>query len=80
MSNTITKSVDYPECKCEDASCPTCIKVYTDTKLQEMATIFANMGTGNTKAEYDEAYAKERMIIQLIAAKNPALGELLGAI
>ena len=45
-----------------------------------MATIFANMGTGNTKAEYDEAYAKERMIIQLIAAKNPALGELLGAI
>ena len=33
-----------------------------------------------TKAEYDEAYAKERMIIQLIAAKNPALGELLGAI
>lgn len=80
MSNIITKSVDYPKCECEDASCPTCIKVYTDTKLQQMATIFANLGTESTKAEFDEAYATERMIIQLIAAKNPALGELLGAI
>lgn len=53
------------------------IKKYTDGKLEEMATLFANLGSTDSEEAYAEAYAKEKMLMQEIAAWNPELGQMI---
>jgi len=55
------------------------IKTKIDNHLQEMATLFANLGTDSTLEEIKEAYIQESNLIDIIEELDPVKGRSLRA-
>jgi len=55
------------------------IKSKIDNHLQEMATLFANLGTDSTLEEIKEAYIQESNLIDIIEELDPVKGRSLRA-
>ena len=47
------------------------IRIQVDELLKEMAKLFTNIGTDSTLEEIQEAYRKERELIERIAELDP---------
>lgn len=47
------------------------IRFQVDEILEEMASLFTNIGTDSTLEEIQEAYRKEKELIELIAELDP---------
>lgn len=48
-----------------------------DGKLRQCASLFANLGTDSTKEEREEAYAKEKILLEEIKEINLEKGSRL---
>jgi len=55
------------------------IRQQVDILLQEMATLFTNIGIDSTQEEVAEAYRKEALLIDKVAELDPAKAENLRA-
>ena len=57
--------------------CESCKAQYIETRLRRCASLFANLGTDSTQSERDEAYAKEKLLLEQIMQVDLEKGKRL---
>jgi hypothetical protein len=57
--------------------CESCKAKYIETRLRRCASLFANLGTDSSESEREEAYAKEKLLLQQIMQVDLEKGKRL---